>query len=327
MLSCLVGESMHVEKPRNIAFLLCPLFSSIGFVCALEALRAANKLSGRKLYDWCVLSGSGGSVTANSGIDTMTDSSIESSEQFQSIVIVAGYDPANAADHVIRNWLRVQARHGSRIGGISTGAWVMAEAGLLDGYRCTIHWENAASFIESFPTMDLRRSVFEIDRDRFTCAGGTSAMDMMLQIIAKEHNHSLATEIARYYQHERIRSAGDLQTEARDKVIRIKSEKLMRAISMMEDNLDQPLNAGELATHARITPRQLQRLFKEHTGLSPNQFYRDLRLRHARLLLLQTAMPVIDVAVASGFISHAHFTKCYRNQFDVTPTEERRRAF
>lgn len=318
---------MHEDKPANIAFLLCPLFSSVGFACALEVLRAANKLSGRNLYDWQVLSSTGGLVTANSGIDTMTKSAFENPGKFHSIVVVAGHDPARASNTAIRNWLRAQARHGRQIGGISTGAWVMAESGLMDGHRSAIHWENAASFIEAFPSLEVSRSVFEIDRDRFTCAGGTSAMDMMLHIVAREHSHGLATEIARYYQHERIRSAGDLQTESRDAVIRIKSVKLMRAIKLMEENLDQPVNANELAKHAEITPRQLQRLFKEHTGLSPNRFYLDLRLRHARLLLLQTAMSVIDVAVAAGFVSHAHFTKCYRNKFDVTPTEERRRAF
>lgn len=315
------------DEPTDIAFFLCPGFASIGFVCALEVLRAANKLSGRELYRWDVMSASGGLVPANNALETMTDEGPVAGQKYQSLIIVSGTYPDKATVPKTRNQIRQLARHGTSIGGISTGAWIMAEAGLLDGYRCAIHWENAASFAEAFSTIELTKSVFEIDRDRYTCAGGTSSLDMMLQFVARDHGHHLATQIAHFYQHERIRTAGDLQAEARDTVIKIKSEKLLRVINVMEANVEQPLDSMELAAHANITPRQLQRLFKEHTGYSPNRYYLDLRLRHARLLLLQTAMPVIDVAVAAGFVSHAHFSKCYRHLFDVTPTEERRRAF
>ena len=315
------------DKPTDIAFFLCPGFASIGFVCGLEVLRAANKLSGREIYRWHVMSESGGLVPSNNDLETMTDAGPLAGQKFQSVIIVSGTYPDRAVTSQALNRLRDLARHGAAIGGISTGAWAMAQAGLLEGYRCAIHWENAASFAEEFPMIDLTRAVFEIDRDRYTCAGGTSALDMMLQLVARDHGHELATQIANFYQHERIRSAGDLQSEARHTVIRIKSEKLLRVINLMEANVEQPLNSSELATHAGITPRQLQRLFKEHTGYSPNRYYLDLRLRHARLLLLQTAMPVIDIAVAAGFVSHAHFSKCYRQLFDVTPTDERRRAF
>ena len=315
------------DEPSDIAFFLCPGFASIGFVCALEVLRAANKLSGRELYRWHVMSASGGLVPSNNDLETMTNEGPRTGQKFQSVIIVSGTYPDRATVPQTRHKLRDLARHGAAIGGISTGAWVMAQAGLLEGYRCAIHWENAASFVEEFPMIDLTRAVFEIDRDRFTSAGGTSSLDMMLQLVARNHGHDLATQIAHFYQHERIRSAGDLQAEARNTVIRIKSEKLLRVINVMEANVEQPLNSAELASHAGITPRQLQRLFKEHTGHSPNRFYLNLRLRHARLLLLQTALPVIDIAVAAGFVSHAHFSKCYRKLFEVTPTEERRRAF
>lgn len=315
------------DKPTDIAFFLCPGFASIGFVCALEVLRAANKLSGRELYRWHVMSEAGGLVPSNNDLETLTNEGPLAGQKFQLVIVVSGTYPDRATGPQARNRLRDLARHGSAIGGISTGAWVMAQAGLLEGYRCSIHWENAASFAEEFPMIEMSRAVFEIDRDRYTCAGGTSSLDMMLQLVAREHGHDLATQIAHFYQHERIRSAGDLQSEARHTVIRIKSEKLLRVINVMEANVEQPLNSTELASYAEITPRQLQRLFKEHTGYSPNRYYLDLRLRHARLLLLQTAMPVIDVAVAAGFVSHAHFSKCYRQLFEVTPTEERRRAF
>ncbi len=311
----------------HITFLLCPGYASVSFVCAVEPLRAANQLSGQKLYTWDIVSAEGGAVAASNGIATMTERGPGAVRKTDIIVVCAGHNPQNALRADIKNWLRNLARHGAAVGGVSTGAWIMADAGLLEGRRCTIHWENAASFIEAFPTIDVSRAVFEIDHDRFTSSGGTASMDMMLQLVARDHGTMLATEIARYFQHERIRSAGDLQTEARDAVLRVKSQKLLNAITVMEANLDTPLSAAALAETVGITPRQLQRLFKEHTKRSPNRFYLDLRLRHARLLLLQTALPVVDVAVAAGFVSHAHFSKCYRQLFHITPSEERRVAF
>ncbi len=315
------------DVPKRVAFFLCPGYGAISFVCAAEVLRAASNFSGKKLYDWRVISAEGGLVPASNGIETLTEKGPDSPADFDLLIICAGFNPHKAIDAHALSWVRSVARHGVQVAGVSTGAWVLAEAGLLDGYRCTIHWENAASFVEAFPEIDVSQSAFEVDRDRFTCAGGTSSLDMMLHLVAKDHGPALATEIARYYHHERIRGAGDQQAEARDMIIRIKSEKLLKAITLMEANLEQPLPTDELAHQIGITPRQMQRLFKEHTGKPPNRFYLDLRLRHARLLLLQTTMPIIDVAIAAGFVSHAHFSKCYRQLFHVTPSEERRLAF
>lgn len=314
-------------KATRVTFLLCPGYASVSFVCAVEPLRAANQLSGETLYVWDIVSAEGGPIAASNGIATMSALGPSVVLKTDMIIVCAGHNPQSAPRKDVKNWLRTLARHGAAVGGVSTGAWVLADAGLLEGRRCAIHWENAASFSEAFPTLDVSRAVFEIDHDRFTSAGGTASMDMMLQLVARDHGPALATEIARYFQHERIRTAGDLQTEARDAVIRVKSQKLLNAITVMEANLETPLSAVELAETVGITPRQLQRLFKEHTKRSPNRFYLDLRLRHARLLLLQTAMPVVDVAVAAGFVSHAHFSKCYRQLFDVTPSEQRRAAF
>ena len=301
------------SKVTRITFLLCPGYASVSFVCAVEPLRAANQLSGQKLYTWDIVSAEGGAVLASNGIATMSERGPGTIQKTDVIIVCAGHNPQNVSRNDVKNWLRTLA--------------LLACANLLKGYRCTIHWENAGSFSEAFPTIDVSRTVFEIDHDRFTSAGGTASMDMMLQLVARDHGPALATEIARYFQHERIRTTGDLQTEARDAVIRVKSQKLLNAITVMEANLETPLSAADLAENVGITPRQLQRLFKEHTKRAPNRFYLDLRLRHARLLLLQTALPVVDVAVAAGFVSHAHFSKCYRQLFDITPSEERRRAF
>lgn len=315
------------NTPKRVAFFLCPGYGAISFVCAVEVLRAASNFSEQSLYDWRVISADGGPVAASNGIETLTEKGPDNPADFDLLIICAGFNPHKAIDAHALSWVRSVARHGAQVAGISTGAWVMAEAGLLNGYRCAIHWENAASFVEAFPEIDLTQSVFEVDRDRYTCAGGTSSLDLMLHLVASEHGTGLATEIARYYHHERIRGVGDLQAEARDMVIRIKSVKLLKAITLMEANLEQPLQTDELAGLIGITTRQMQRLFKEHTGKPPNRFYLDLRLRHARLLLLQTTMPVIDIAIAAGFVSHAHFSKCYRQLFQVTPSEERRKAF
>jgi len=202
-------------------------------------------------------------------------------------------------------------------------AYVLARAGLLDGYACTIHWENAASFAADFPHIELRNNLYVIDRDRYSCSGATATLDMFLHIVSEDHGAGLAIGIAEELQVDRIRSSVDEQARAYRVAVLHRSQKLAAAIAAMEGNLDTPLAVNELADRAGLTRRQLHRLFRHHTHMSPREYYRDLRLRHARLMLLNTITPILEIAVSTGFTTHSHFTKCYRQRFGVSPREDR----
>jgi transcriptional regulator GlxA family with amidase domain len=201
---------------------------------------------------------------------------------------------------------------------------VLARAGLLDGYRCTIHWENLPGFAEEFPDIEVIAELYEIDRNRFTCSGGTAALDMMLNLIALNLGHDIAAGVADQLMHHRIRSGYEGQRMELRARLDISHPKLLEAITNMEENLETPMSCAELARGVGLSPRQLERLFRKHLSRSPTHYYLGLRLDRARFLLLQTSLSILNVALACGFVSASHFSKCYREYFGWAPSDERR---
>ncbi len=311
------------ELPQRIAFVLLPRYSMIAFTSAIEPLRAANRLSGKSLYEWHIFTVAGDGVPASNGLIIEPEGDLEAASAFGSVVICTGVDVQKVADKQIISWLRKVDRKGADIGAICTGSHVLAKAGLLDGHRCTIHWENLPAFAEDFPEIEVTSELFEIDRTRFTCAGGTAAIDMMLNVIAMQHGHELAAEVADQFMHERIRDRHDHQRMGLPARLGVRHPKLLSVIQLMEENLEEPLSRSQLARKAGLSTRQLERLFRKYLSRSPARYYLELRLNKARLLLLQTNMSVIDVALACGFVSASHFSKCYRDFFGHTPRKER----
>jgi transcriptional regulator GlxA family with amidase domain len=318
-----------LEEPTVFAFLLVPKFSMLAFTSTLEPLRAANNISQKPLFAWRVISRDGRPVAASNDVEVVPNSSIADEEKHaaanlpQTLIVVSGVGAHEFNDRQTMNWLRWMARQGVRIGAVSTASYILARAGLLDGYRCTIHWEALAAFAEDFPELDVTDEVFEIDRNRLTCSGGTASIDMMLSLIALEHGRNLATGVAENFMHERIRDTHDHQRMALRTRLGISHPKLLSVISLMEENLEEPLARAELAERAGLSTRQLERLFRKYLSRTPTRYYLELRLHKARQLLAQTSMSVLDVALACGFVSASHFSKCYREFFDRTPREER----
>jgi transcriptional regulator GlxA family with amidase domain len=311
------------ELPQQIALILLPRFSFLPFTGMIESFRLANRLSGQELYRWRLVSTDGQPVEASNGLPLGVSGDLSTAETCGTVIICGGLDVHLIKDRALDGWLRKADRRGCDIGAICTGSYVLAKAGLLDGYRCTIHWENLAGFCEDFPEIEVTTELFEIDRNRFTCSGGTAAIDMMLNVIARQHGHELAAAVADQFMHERIRDQHDRQRISLPARLGVRHPKLLAVIGTMEQNLEEPLSRSELAKGADLSTRQLERLFRKYLNRSPARYYLELRLNKARLLLLQTNMSVIDVALACGFVSASHFSKCYRDFFGRTPRKER----
>ena len=309
--------------PQRLAFVLVPRFSMIAFTGAVETLRLANRAAGKQLYEWKLWSVDGKPVTASNGIVLHPAGPIDQAQELDAVVVCAGIDVQLFDDKRLASWLRAMDRKGADIGALCTGSHILARAGLLDGYHCTIHWENLAGFAEDFPDLEVTPELFEIDRNRFTCSGGTAAIDMMLNVISLQHGYELAAQVADQFMHERIRDRHDQQRMSLPARLGVRHPKLLSIIEIMEKNLEEPLGRGDLAEHAGLSTRQLERLFRKYLNRSPARYYLELRLNRARLLLLQTNMSVIDVALACGFVSASHFSKCYRDFFGRTPRKER----
>jgi transcriptional regulator GlxA family with amidase domain len=318
-----VASEAGLSRPERFVFLLLENFTLIAFAGAIEPLRLANRMAGRTLYQWQVVSETGGPVTASNGVVLQAEAGLGEVARGAAIVVVGGVQVKQAISRPVLTWLRRQARTGLAIGAVCTGAQVIAEAGLLDGRRCTIHWENRDSFEEDFPEIELTPNVYVIDRDRFTAAGGAASTDLMLKLIAKAHGAELATLVADQMIHTAIRSDHDEQRLSIPTRIGVRHPKLATVIHRMEAAIEDPVSPMALARDVGLSPRQLERLFRRYLGRSPKRYYMELRLAKARNLLMQTDMSVINVALACGFASPSHFSKCYRALYKTTPYRER----
>ena len=311
---------------QTFGFLLLPQFSMLAFSAAVEPLRAATRLSGQHLYDWKILTTDGRPIHSSSRMQLLPDASLAAGGRLDFLIVVAGLEIQRLRDPAVTAALRRRARSGCRLGALSTGSYLLAWAGLLQGYRCTVHWENLDAFREDFPDLDVTGELFEVDGPRLTCSGGTASMDMILSLIGEDHGRDLAAQVAEQFIHERIRDTHDHQRMSLQGRLGISHPKLLQVIAMMEDHLEDPMARAELARRAGLSTRQLERLFRRYLGRTPTRYYLELRLHRARALLTQTSMSILNVALACGFVSASHFSKCYREFFHKMPREERRQA-
>lgn len=313
------------DRPLTIGFLLVPNFSMMAFASAVEPLRSANRLSGQELYRWRLYSADGAPVVASNGIAVMPHTSIRDAEPLGMAIVCAGLDVERYKDRIVLAWLRRLARSGCDVGALSTGAYILARAGLLEGRRCALHWESAPAFAEAFPNVSVSSEIFVIDGNFFTCSGGTAALDMMLYLIKTQHGHALATAVSEQFIHGQIRDHHDPQRMQLRARIGVAHPKLLAAVAAMEASIESPRSAAALARQARVSPRQLERLFRKYLGCTPTQYYLEVRLAHARQLLAQTSQSILAVALACGFVSASHFSKCFRAHYGFSPREARSR--
>jgi len=239
------------------------------------------------------------------------------------VILCGGMNIQRRTSKKLLNWVRRETRKGLSVGGLCTAAYTMAKAGLLNGRRATIHWENQDSFTEDFDEVELTKSVFIKDGKFMTTAGGTSSIDLMLKLIAEDFGEDLANAVADQLIYSSIRTDQDTQRLSVPTRIGVRHPKLSQVIQMMETNIEEPISPSLLAKYVGMSTRQLERLFRRYLNRSPKRYYMELRLQKARNLLMQTDMSVINVALACGFASPSHFSKCYRAHYQTTPYRER----
>jgi transcriptional regulator GlxA family with amidase domain len=317
--------TIPVKQPaaRTVGFLLVPGFALMSYAAAIEPLRAANLLSGRELYRWWHAAPGGKPVLASNGVAIIPDCGTNTERAADMVFVCAGGNPALFEDRSVFAWLRRMARKGVAIGGISGGPYVLAKAGLLDERRATLHWEHLPAFREAFPDVAVVPSLFEIDGNRITCSGGISALDMMVAIIEKEHGRQLAAAVGDWFLHTHVREGFGSQRMDLRLRLGIADEKLLRVLRRMEGSIEAPQPRANLARIAGVSVRQLERLFQRHLGQGIHRQYSSMRLERARQLLRETTLPVLDVAVATGFSSSSQFARAYRRSFGEPPSRTR----
>lgn len=321
---------MFGRKPipdiQTIGFLLTPKFSLIAFTAAIEPLRSANRVARKTLFQWELYTIDGQPVRASNDVEFNPNSRLTEQSKFDILFVCSGI---RAYDHLNRTTskvLRGLSRQGVPLGSVCTGSAALAEAGLLDGHRCTIHWENIESLSERYPKLNITSAIFETDRNRYTCSGGLAAMDMMLHSLRLDYGRELAMKVADQMLYSAGRSPEDMQRMEITKRTGITHPRMLAAIGYMETNIEQPIAISQLASMVAMSPRQLERLFKSELSVTPTAFYNDLRLDKARTLLRQTGLSIQEVAVATGYNTASYFSKSYKTRFGHTPRDEREKT-
>jgi transcriptional regulator GlxA family with amidase domain len=312
-----------VSAIRRVGFLTLPEFTLMAFTGAVEVLRMANHLIGKNYYEWSVLTLDGRPVASSSGIAPLDTARYDSSGRLDIIFVCGGTNIVKYVDDRVTTLLRRISRDGTSLGGLCTGAYALVQSGLLDGYECTIHWENMAGLRERYQRVDFQEELFVIDRDRITCSGGIAPIDMMLAIVGAKHSKTLVAEISNQFILDRVRDSDDRQYIPLAVRMGANHATLRKVAELMEANFEEPLSAVELADLAGLSLRQIQRMFHETLGTTPTRYYLRLRLQRARALLTQSSMSITQIAVACGFQSAGHFSKTYRAMYGRSPRRER----
>jgi transcriptional regulator GlxA family with amidase domain len=319
------ASTVRDQGTFNATVILTPGFSMMSFSALIEPMRGANRIAGSQLFRWRLLSPTGGSVVASSGIDVQTQPIPQRDDGSDLVVICGGHEDETYTDRRVREFLRNLMRGDTMIGSVSTGTFILADAGLLDGRRCTTHWDYVDSLRERFAQLEVCNDIFVIDRRIFTCGGGVAAMDVMLEIIAGIRGSDFANRVRENFVYGSIRSHDESQRMSLRMRLGVPHQTLIDAVALMESHTESPLRLPVLAQRVGVSQRQLERLFESWLGVAPAQYYVRVRLDRARALLRHSSMPIFDAAVACGFTSASHFSRAYRGHFGCSPSADRMR--
>ncbi len=308
----------------RIAMLLLPDFNGNAAFSFIDPFRAANYIRGINIYEWQWLSMDGKPVLASNGNSVGVTGTISDSATFDMVVVNSSWAPERYRRVELKTWFVKCLRHGAMLAGIDTGAFVLARAGLMDGYRATVHYEHSGAFEELFPATSLEEVLYVIDRDRLSCCGGMAATDLALQLIQNHNGLELANASAVYLFKDRFRLGNEAQVKHdREPVGYTMPSKLRDAVILMERNLEEPLSPKEIANVLGLSQRQLQRIFQRNTGTTPIRYYINVRLDRARGLVTQTEMSIAQIATACGFGTAAQFSRAYAKHFQISPSRDR----
>lgn len=313
------ANTSDARSSGRFVFLLTPGYYAMTFSMAMETLLVANRMAGRKMFETVVCAEGGVPVTDSLGAHFPIDHGLEDMSRDDTVVIVGGDSVRDVSTPAVLQWIRKSARQGCEITGLTTGVWLMAEAGLMDGLPATLHWEHRTSFAEEFPEVELSEYTYVCQNKRYSTAGGTSVIDLMLHLISEKASPELSNLVADQLMYTNIRV---LQHSAKVQVaerIGMRHPKLSEILALMETNLEEPLRPGDLAKTVNISTRQLERLFRRYLSATPKKYYMDMRLQRAQHLLLQTNMSVTEVSVACGFNAASHFSRLFRQRYGMSP--------
>ncbi|TIL44467.1 MAG: GlxA family transcriptional regulator [Mesorhizobium sp.] len=318
---------------RLFSLYLGPGFSLQAFSSAVEALRLANEVLESESYAWRIVSDDGHPVRSSCGLTISVDTSLKEERGllgkmgfFPSVAVICGGSHPFSANQALHGWLRECRARKLCLVGIASGVFSIAQTGLSNGRRCAVHWEQFPTFVEQFPSVVAVQSAYEIDGDTYSCPGGDAAFDMFVQFVIEDYDTSIASRVCEKAAAMRVRQPGDRQRLPLHAGAAIHHDGLLKIIEQMERTLDEPVALEDMAASICLSRRQVERIFSKQIGRSPARYYLEMRLERAHLLILNSQLPIVEIAMACGFVSASHFSKAYRDSYGTTPREARSEA-
>ena len=308
-----------VEAPVSVAFVLMPRFTMLAFTSAIEPLRVANQLTEKLLFKWHVLSDTGQPIACSNGVPLVPDAALAQAPASDYVLVCGGVEPDAGCSAELTDWLRKQWRHGRTVGGLCTGAYALARAGILNGHRFTLHWENIPNFTEKHPDLLPERRIFCIDERIVTSAGGVASTELALKLIEDYYGSELMQAVMDMCLMGQIRRGEEEQLSSLSVRLGTRNDHLIRAVAYIEAHVEDEVDLAECAAYLGISRRQLERLFQRYLDTTPLQYLNKVRLQHARSLLTETNLGVMEVAVACGFGSASYFSKVFRGHYGISP--------
>lgn len=317
----------HLKTSANgvatVHFLLVPEYTMVSLLSAIEPMRVANRMAGKEIFRWVLLSENEDPVVACNRLTLQSYTPISNDLIPDNLFICSSFNPEKHITPKTVAWLRLVAGRGAIIGAVDTACYLLEEADLVRNHRVTMHWEAIPAFRERFPTIDVTQELFEIDRKIITCAGGTASLDLMLYLIQCSFGHELALQVCEQFIKSGIRQKSDAQRIDLAARLGVYNQRLLQVLELMQNNIEEPLSQATLASRIGVSVRQLERLFKQHLQHTPAAYYKHIRLEQSRYMLHESHLSIAAIALACGFNAVAHFTRSYREQFGHSPAQER----
>jgi AraC family transcriptional regulator, glycine betaine-responsive activator len=313
------STSFNLRGIRKIGVVLVEGYALISLAATVEPLRAANILSKGTLYEVTYISVAGDRAMSSAGVSIEAINIRQAPTDFDLVFLVAGGNPIQYENVELARYLKRLSRQNVPLGGISGAPAILARYGLMRHRRFTIHWEHFESLKEMSEDFNLEKSLYVIDRDRYTSAGGTATFDLLINIISKDHGRVLARQVSDWFMHTELRVSEAPQKAGLEQKYNIHHPAALAAVELMHNNLAERLSLEQIAGRAHISARQLNRIFVQTLNMSVMEFYRQISLDRAAQLLQQTVLPISEVALATGFSNASHFTKAFQVRFETTP--------
>ncbi len=315
---------MSNKRGCHITFCLCPGFPLFCIASALEVLRHANRFAEEPFYTWSLLCEDNEPIQDNNGLWLNPSTTIKDAVPSDMAFVVAGFEPTKIETPNTAAWLRQQASTGCIVGGISNGGFLLAQAKLLEGFAATVHWEDFAAFCVLYPQVKPRYQRYLFDRNRVTCSGGTSTLDLFIEIIRRDLGDDLSMTVSRQLLLQDYSNSDQLESKSILDGSHRFSFRVQRALSLIDPGVEQRMNVTQLAERVGLSRRQLLRLFRRETGKTPGEVLMHRRLERAQSLIIHSHLPIVAISSAVGFCSQSHLTSSYKKHFGITPAEHRR---